>query len=403
MEAQLPEPSPRRRSERVSIAFALEVEGVDQVGQRFSERTKTTTVSLYGCCLPLPRLLQPDQPIQLTRIGTGEKAVGRVVAPMGEQAEGHLYGVETRDPCSGLWGIQFSAPFYKKLLDKMKEGVYFVDLDRKITYWNEGAAQLSGYGSGEVVGKSCSESLADVDSCGKELSDGGCPLDSAMADLQTQTTEVFLRHKEGHRVPVNVHVLPMRNPAGQIVGAAKVFSNSSVRRTVERRVSELEQLAFRDPLTGLPNRHYFELKVEHALEEQRRFGRQHCLMMFDVDHFRRVNDLHGHEVGDALLKAAAETLVRGLRSGDIVGRWGGEEFLALTPDVDDVALREVAERCRNLIAQSSVAADSARVSVTVSIGATVLSNGDSAQLAIRRVDELMYQSTSLGGDRTTIG
>jgi two-component system cell cycle response regulator len=198
-------------------------------------------------------------------------------------------------------------------------------------------------------------------------------------------------------------VLPMRNAAGKIVGAAKVFRNSSSYHRVERRVSELEQLAFRDPLTGLPNRHYFELKVEHALDEQRRFGRQYGLLMFDIDRFRQANDDHGHEVGDALLKAMAETLERTLRTGDLVGRWGGEEFLVLAPDVDEIALRLVAERCRGLIAQSSVATTSSRTAVTVSIGGTLLSNGDSAQSAIHRADDLMSQSTRAGGDRTMTG
>ena len=403
MEAQAPDPAPRRRSERVSIAFPLEVAGVDLTGQRFADKTKTTTVSMYGCCLPIPRLLKPDQQVQLTRILTGQSALGRVVAPMGDQPEGHLYGVETDDPCASLWGIQFASPMYQKLVDNMREGAYFVNLDRKITYWNEGAEQLSGYAAGEVVGQRSSESLADVDGRGKQLCDDDCPLEQTMIDGQPRTTDVFMQHKEGHRIPVNVQVLPMRNAAGKIVGAAKVFRNSSSYHRVERRVSELEQLAFRDPLTGLPNRHYFELKVEHALDEHRRFGRQYGLLMFDIDRFRQANDDHGHEVGDALLKAMAETLERTLRTGDLVGRWGGEEFLVLAPDVDEVALRLVAERCRGLIAQSSVATTSSRTAVTVSIGGTLLSNGDSAQSAIHRADDLMSQSTRAGGDRTMTG
>jgi diguanylate cyclase (GGDEF)-like protein/PAS domain S-box-containing protein len=401
MEAQVPDPAIRRRSERVSIAFPLEVAGVDLTGQRFSDKTKTTTVSMYGCCLPIPRLLKPDQQVQLTRILTGQSAVGRVIAPMGDQPDGHLYGVETDDPCADLWGIQFASPLYQKLMDNLKEGAYFVNLDRKITYWNEGAEQLSGYAAGEIVGQPSSENLVEVDGSSKQFSDNDNSIEQVMVDGLARTTDVLLRHKQGHHVPVNVQILPMRNQAGKIVGAAKVFRDTSAYKRVERRVSELEQLAFRDPLTGLPNRHYFELKVEHALDEQRRFGRQYGLLMFDVDHFRQVNDDHGHEVGDALLKALAETLARTLRAGDLVGRWGGEEFLILTADVDEVALRLVAERCRSLIAQSSVATASSRTAVTVSIGGTLLSDGDSAQSAIRRADEMTSQSMRAGGDRTT--
>ena len=92
-------------------------------------------------------------------------------------------------------------------------------------------------------------------------------------------------------------------------------------------MNELEQLAFRDALTGVPNRRYFELKVEQGLEEHRRFGRLYGLLLFDVDRIKQVNDSHGHDVGDAVLKTVARTLVEGLRTVDVVGRWGGEEFL----------------------------------------------------------------------------
>jgi diguanylate cyclase (GGDEF)-like protein len=230
-----------------------------------------------------------------------------------------------------------------------------------------------------------------------------------------------------------VRVLPMRNSAGEVVGAVEVFSDSTVKNRVDKRVSELEYMAFRDSLTGLPNRRYLELKVEQGLEEHRRFGRLYGLLMFDVDNFKSVNDTHGHDIGDALLKVIAQTLTQGLRTVDMIGRWGGEEFLVLMPDLDAVGLGDLAERCRVLIAQSSVskpvlmqaaaaaaeagragtvttssvvagiATSGARVSATASIGATVLEHSDSAEAAIRRVDELMYQSKRSGGDQTTAG
>jgi diguanylate cyclase (GGDEF)-like protein/PAS domain S-box-containing protein len=389
----------------VSIAFALEVAGIDLTGKRFSDRVKTTTVSRYGCCLPLPRLLQPDQAIQLRRIGTNETMVGRVVAPMGSQADGRLYGIETPKSCEGLWGIRFSSSFYEKILDNMNEGVYFVNRERKITYWNQGAERLAGYDAGETVGKHCCDNLlGHVDEAGKSLCAGGCPLSRVMQDGQPRIEEFYLRHKQGHRVPVSVRVLPMRNAEGSIVGAVEVFSDSAVKMKFEKRVSELEQLAFRDALTGLPNRRHIELKVEQGLQDHQRLGRLYGLLMFDVDRFKHVNDTYGHDVGDELLKVVGETVVRGLRSIDIVGRWGGEEFLVLAPDVDALALGDLAERCRVLIAQSSVAANgSSRVAVTASIGATVLSHSDCAESAIGRADELMYQSKRSGGDRTTAG
>jgi diguanylate cyclase (GGDEF)-like protein/PAS domain S-box-containing protein len=388
----------------VSLAFPVEVAGIDLLGRRFSERTKTLTVSRYGCCLPLPRLLQSDRAIELRRVGTNEVAVGRVVAPMGLQADGRLYGVETRESCEGLWGIRFSSGFYEKLLDHMRDGVSFVNRERKITYWNEGAERLAGYTAGEVVGKECGESMmACLDEAGKALCNHGCPMDSVMLDGEPRVTESFIRHQQGHRVPVSVQVMPIRNSAGSIVVAVEVFSDSTVKLKFDKRVTELEHLAFRDALTGLPNRRYMELKVEQGLQDHQRVGRLYGLLMFDVDRFKEVNGTHGHETGDFVLKAIGESVARGLRPEDIVGRWGGEEFLVLAPDVDALTLGDLAERCRVLIAQSSVATGSSRVSVTASIGATVLLHSDSASSVIIRADELMYQSKHSGGDTTTAG
>jgi diguanylate cyclase (GGDEF)-like protein/PAS domain S-box-containing protein len=404
MESLSPATSARRRSDRVSIAFPLEVAGTDVHGQRFSERTSTTTVSRYGCCLSLQHLLEANQKVHMRRIGTNETAIARIVGAMGAPPDGHLYGVETPQSCEALWGIRFSSSFYEKLLDNMHDGVYFVNRDRKITYWNAAAENLSGFTAAEAVGKRCFDNLlGHVDETGKPLCTDGCPLRSVMFDGKPRQAQIYLHHKEGHRVPVSVRALPLRNSAGIIIGAVEVFADASPTRKVEKRVNELEQIAFRDPLTGLHNRRFLELKTQQALQEHHSFARLYGLLFFDIDRFKQVNDIYGHEIGDALLRAVAETLAHGLRPADIIGRWGGEEFLVLMPDLDAVELGDLSERCRALIAQSFVTTGASRVSVTASIGATMLSHADSAEIAVRRADQLMYESKRSGGDRTTAG
>jgi diguanylate cyclase (GGDEF)-like protein/PAS domain S-box-containing protein len=404
MDIQPPATSVRRRSERVSIAFPLEIAGTDLGGHHFTDRTSTTTVSRYGCCVTVPRMLQKNQPLYLRRIGMNETIMGRVVAPMGVLSDGRAYGVGTADSCENLWGIRFSSAFYEKLLDVMYDGVYYVNQARTITYWNAGAERLTGYSGHETVGKRCFENLlGHVDENGRPLCGGGCPLSQVLSDGMPYDAQIYLRHKEGHRVPIHVRVLPMTDAAGSVVGAVEVFSDATEKRTTEKRVRELEQIAFVDSLTGLPNRRFVELKVTQAWEEHQRFGRMYGLLMLDLDRFKSVNDSYGHEAGDALLKVVARTLAHSQRPADIVGRWGGEEFLVLMPDLTAVELGDLAERCRVLIAHSSVINGGARISTTTSIGATVFHAEESAQATIRRVDELMYESKRSGGDRTTAG
>jgi len=404
MEPQLPAPYGRRRSDRVSIAFALEVASVDHAGQRFSEKTKTTTVSRYGCALALQHMLETDQKLHLRRLDTDEITIGRVVAPMGAHADGHLYGIETRESCDSFWGIHFSSSFYEKLLDNTHDGVYFVNRDRKITYWNESAARLTGYTSTEILGKRCFDNLlGHVDETGRPLCVDGCPLTNVMLDGRERTVDIFLRHKQGHRVPVTVQAVPLRNSAGQIVGAVEMFRTPEAERRLHNLSASLQQPTVRDPLTGLPTPRYLELRIEQALQELSSFGRRFGLLLFDIDRFPAVSGSYGHAVAESLLKAIAQTLVSGLGPMDIVGRWESESFLVLAPDLDANSVFELAERCRALIRQTSVDAESSRVSATASVGATVLAQSDSAASAIARASELMSQSRRSGGGLTTAG
>jgi diguanylate cyclase (GGDEF)-like protein/PAS domain S-box-containing protein len=297
--------------------------------------------------------------------------------------------------------LETDSSFHRKLLDSLYDGVYFADTERKITYWNQGAEQLTGYSYDEAVGRHCFDNfLVHVDEGGSALCFNGCPLAATIADGERREAEIYLRHKLGHRVPVSVRVAPMRDNAGSIIGAVEVFSDISAKKNIERRAGELENLAFRDALTKVPNRLYLELKVGQAMQEVEQLGRVIGLIMVDIDHF---NDTYGHDAGDATLRTVCNTLSHNMRPGDIVGRWGGEEFLVLAVDVTANGLATFAERCRHLIAESAVSIGNEHLQVTASLGATLLLHGESAESAIRRADQLMYKSKIAGRNRTTLG
>ncbi|HEY6837725.1 MAG TPA: PAS domain S-box protein, partial [Geobacteraceae bacterium] len=126
-----------------------------------------------------------------------------------------------------MWRSQL---FFRKLLDNLYDGVYFVDRDRLITYWNKGAERISGYTAEEVMGKSCKDSLlVHMDDKGTILCLAGCPLAATMEDRKERRAEVYLHHKDGHRVPVVVRVAPIPDRAGKIIGAVEIFSENSTR------------------------------------------------------------------------------------------------------------------------------------------------------------------------------
>jgi len=295
------------------------------------------------------------------------------------------------------------APIQQQLCDNLFDGVYFVDNDRRITYWNHGAEELTGYLSEEVVGRKCFDNiLGHVNDDGCQLCHGGCPLSSTLQDGGRHAAEVYLRHKRGHRVPVNVRVSPVRDRVGQIIGAVEVFTDITAKKSVERRARELETLAYIDPLTGISNRRHIEMLVDQAVQESREFQRKIGMLLFDIDHFKNVNDAYGHPVGDIVLKTVADTLAHSLRPNDSIGRWGGEEFLMLAKDVDAAGLKAIAERCGRLIASTAITVGPASINLTISVGGAICDISSTSKATFEKIDSLLYQSKSEGRNRSTI-
>jgi len=289
------------------------------------------------------------------------------------------------------------------LLDHIGDGVYFVDCERRIQYWNEGAHRLTGYTAKELLGKSCQDDLlCHVDSSGRRLCDNGCPLAASMDNREPHEANIFLRHKLGRRVPVATRVLPMRDADGSIIGAFEIFRDNSAEFDAQRKTEAMNRLAFLDHLTQLPNRRFLDMTLGTALNEYKVHGDPLGVIVIDIDEFKKINDSLGHSGGDRALQEAAKTLTGSLRPTDTIGRWGGDEFLAIARNVDREMLRKLAERCVALIGQTSIPGNNGqRVSLSSSVGAALSRPGESAAELIRRADELMYRSKNGGRGRAT--
>ncbi len=288
------------------------------------------------------------------------------------------------------------------LLNRMSDGVYLVDRRRTIRFWNRACEQITGYRAEEVVGRRCFEDiLRHVDDEGRRLCSGLCPLARTMRDGTPRDVHVWLHHRLGHRVPVRVSVDPVRDREGMIIGAIETFREGSALAAMRERIAELEQRAMVDSLTGVPNRRYLELTLSTRLAEMRRHGAPFVVAFADVDHFKRVNDVYGHAVGDAVLRMIAATLAGNLRGNDTLARVGGEEFVLLLYQAGTVPSLTSCERLRKLVASSSLNVTDRDLSVTISIGATLATPNDSPETVLRRADELLYESKRAGRDRTT--
>ncbi len=157
---------------------------------------------------------------------------------------------------------------------------------------------------------------------------------------------------------------------------------------------ELQRLVNRDRLTDVATRNYFFARMEQAP------GAYGISLMIDIDHFKRVNDTHGHFAGDQVIKDVASILGRTVRSDDIVARFGGEEFVVFLYDQDTEAGFRVAERMRAAIASETISFEGIRLNVTVSIGGSLKQACDGIEQAIQEADEALYRAKREGRNRT---
>lgn len=167
---------------------------------------------------------------------------------------------------------------------------------------------------------------------------------------------------------------------------------------LKRQERELSRIAWSDSLTGAMNRHRFTELASNEIDRAKRHGSEVSLLLLDVDHFKQVNDSNGHAAGDEVLKGLVERWNHGLRSHDLIGRIGGEEFCILLPEVGAEEAAHVAERLRTVIAELPFAFEGQLLRVTVSIGVATLAAGDDLLGLMRRADNALYEAKQRGRD-----
>lgn len=172
---------------------------------------------------------------------------------------------------------------------------------------------------------------------------------------------------------------------------------------------KLHHASRHDPLTDLPNRRYISARLKELVNLAQRKGTGFALVLLDMDHFKTINDSYGHEAGDRVLCYVAEALSDTLRSCDIAGRWGGEEFLLILPETSEEQALEVAQRIMANIkaiplprSRKNEFADQTALILSASVGISVYQSGESYEETLRRTDNAMYRSKAEGRDRVLV-
>jgi PAS domain S-box-containing protein/diguanylate cyclase (GGDEF)-like protein len=285
---------------------------------------------------------------------------------------------------------------FRTVMEELQVGVYFTDRERRIVFWNSGAERITGYLRQEVVGRCCRENLLthcdhqQVVVCGD-----ACPLTDAIADGKPREASLFLRHKTGHRIPIRIHTLPLRDASGAIVGAAECFQRHREAPHPDRR-----------EMTATPSLGYSEVpdygsmisELRARLAQLSEGGVPFGVLCMEVDRFEQLRIHRGHEACETVLHVIANTVQNTIRSGDCVGRWSPARLLLLQAASSLDSLAHSAERLCGLVSCSSVVWWGDPVPVTSSVGATLAKRDDSIDTVVRRAERALEMSLALGGD-----
>lgn len=302
----------------------------------------------------------------------------------------------------------------RDVIDRLDVGVFVLNRELEVLFWNGFMVANSGKSVSEVVGRKLPELFPELpERWLRKKVDTVFVLKNRSFTAWEQRPYLF---RFQHNRPVtggvehmyqNCTFIPCRKDDGEVDTVAVTLQDvtdlAMAHRALEIARDRLEESSRVDGLTGLFNRNYWERCLAGEFKRSRRSGSQFALIMFDLDHFKPINDTYGHLAGDEVLRAVGQCLRELIRETDIAGRYGGEEFGVIAPDCDVDGACGLAERIRTEIEGLSVLFEGLPIHVTASLGVAPYSvSVDSHELLIGHADEAMYRSKNEGRNRFSV-
>jgi diguanylate cyclase (GGDEF)-like protein/PAS domain S-box-containing protein len=287
--------------------------------------------------------------------------------------------------------VEFETEISSMVFRHATEGVMITDINGEIMAVNPAFTRITGYSAVEAVGRPAN------------MLNSGIQDVKFYADFWRSLNEtgrwqgrIYNRKKDGEIYPEWLAVSSVRDKDNRTLSHIGVFSDLSRLLQVEK---ELADLAHHDSLTGLPNRLLFQDRLTHALHQSERTGTPFTLIFIDLDHFKPINDRHGHDVGDRVLQETAQRLKTAVRKADTVARFGGDEFVILASSLGEDS--DIDRYCQKLLEQISapLAVDNLDLQVGGSLGCAVFPrHGTDDKRLLKHADIAMYRAKASGGN-----
>ncbi len=297
---------------------------------------------------------------------------------------------------------ELPADGYREILEHLPVATYLVDAGRRIVLWNDACEALTGHRRQEVLGRSCADNLlvhcdeSCVPKCGN-----GCPLLETMRDGRPRRADLFLRHKEGHRVPVRVSAAPVRDERGVIIGACESMDERpmSLPRLPAPGMSPETLL---DPVTELPPHYILLDRLAAELQSYTRDRIPFGVLILAIDGFSGVCAHDGAIGAGRVLRATAQTISRLVGRGNLVGRWRDGVFLAILHGCSETSLQASAKTVQHLSGVAAVPWWGDFLTITLSAGGTVVRSGDTVDELLRRAEEALRKAQQMGGNEAAV-
>jgi diguanylate cyclase (GGDEF)-like protein/PAS domain S-box-containing protein len=279
---------------------------------------------------------------------------------------------------------------YRNILDGLQIGVSVIDLAKKIVFWSDGAQQITGYARIDVLGHSCRENVflhcneVSCETCAEQ-----CSIAAALREAKLVETLGLIHHKAGHRSPVRICAIPLRDRHGSIIGIIQTFEEHFALAGPDANNQSMKEHGWLDEVTGLPNQ---AVMRSHLRETLGTFTEVHipfgiaCLQVNELSRFR---SSYGQGAARSILQVVAQTLRNTVWPTDFVGSWSEERFLVILMGCSEEAVHAIGGRILKMMAGVTIRWWGEDLSVTVSIGSTGARAGDSVESLLQRAQHAL--------------
>jgi diguanylate cyclase (GGDEF)-like protein len=296
-------------------------------------------------------------------------------------------------------GSAYAQDYVKVLIDHLRDGVVFVDINRSITVWNRTAELMTDISADRILGNQLTPQLLSMrDPHGAEVPITDCPLEECFRSATLIQGDYRILGRSGREVKVEAAFAPVLSQEQTMIGAVVILHDASIQTNLTRQIKDLFESSIIDPLTQVYNRAEFERVLRQFIDARNSSDFQCSLIVCDIDFFKSINDNYNHYVGDQCLIKFADILKRFVRSNDLVARYGGEEFVILCGNSDLGFAAQRAEEIRQMLTQTAISMLDGKC-ITASFGVAELYPGESGTDFFVRADSALLKAKEMGRNR----